>query len=585
MNLLHNDLKVELGKLIQSAIKSLGHELPLADIYSAIGSTPNIKVGHLAFPAFSLAKVMRKGPPIIAKEIAENFPENDLVAVVQPAGPYLNFTLKLEAFGDLVCSQILDGSFFTKQLTEKPPKTMIEYSQPNTHKELHVGHMRNLALGDSLIRMHRYCGYDIVSATFPGDVGTHVAKCLWYLKHVNQEPVPVENKGAWLGTMYSAGSILLNEQLGTDKEAGNRAILTEILKQLEAGEGEYYDLWKETRQWSVDLMNEVYEWAGVQFDVWYWENDVDADSVKYARENYEKGFFKESNGSIGVDLSEYNLNYAMVLKSDGNGLYLTKDLELARRKFQDHGIEKSVYIVDVRQEDHFKQVFKILELLGFEQAKDCYHLKYDFVTLPEGAMSSRDGNIVPIMELIQRMESAVYEEYLKAQVEKAEMTLEEARKIAATVAKGAIKYGMVKIDTQKKIVFNMEEWIKISGNSGPYQQYVCARISSLLRKQGYEPEGQIDWSLLSHPSEIELLIKVSGFNDAMLAATRKYQTNQVTNFLYDLSKTLNGFYSEINIRDTEDPVLKNTRMALLDVVGKVEAQGLALLGIDVPVKM
>lgn len=585
MNLLHNDLKVELGKLIQSAIKSLGHELALADIYSAIGATPNIKVGHLAFPAFSLAKVMRKGPPIIAKEIAENFPENDLVAVVQAAGPYLNFTLKLEAFGSLVCSQILDGSFFTKKLTEKPPKTMIEYSQPNTHKELHVGHMRNLALGDSLIRMHRYCGYDIVSATFPGDVGTHVAKCLWYLKHVNKEPIPTENKGAWLGTMYSAGSILLNEELGTDKEAGNRAILTEILKQLEAGEGEYYDLWKETRQWSVDLMNEVYEWAGVQFDVWYWENDVDADSVKYARENYQKGFFKESDGSIGVDLSEYNLNYAMVLKSDGNGLYLTKDLELARRKFQDHGIEKSVYIVDVRQEDHFKQVFKILELLGFEQAKDCYHLKYDFVTLPEGAMSSRKGNIVPIMELIQRMESAIYEEYLKAQVEKEEMTSKEAKEIAAIVAKGAIKYGMVKIDTQKKIVFNMEEWIKISGNSGPYQQYVCARISSLLRKQGYEPTGQIDWSLLSHPSEIELLIKVSGFNDAMLAATRKYQTNQVTNFLYDLSKTLNGFYSEINIRNTEDPVLKNTRMALLDVVSKVEAQGLALLGIDVPVKM
>ena len=165
------------------------------------------------------------------------------------------------------------------------------------------------------------------------------------------------------------------------------------------------------------------------------------------------------------------------------------------------------------------------------------------------------------------------------------MSHEEAVEIASVVAKGAIKYGMVKIDTQKEIVFNMEEWIQISGNSGPYQQYVCARINRLLDKQGYDPAGQIDWDLLVHPSEITLLIKVSGFNDAMLSATRKYQTNQVTNYLYDLSKSLNSFYNDINIRDTEDPVLKNTRMALLDVVRKVESQGLALLGIGVPEKM
>ncbi len=585
MNLLHNDLKVELGNLIRSAIEKLGFDIPLADIYQAIGPTPNIEAGHFAFPAFSLAKVMRKGPPIIAKEIAENIPENDLIAEVKAAGPYLNFNLQTAAFGRLVCTPILDGSYFHKPMVQDPPKTMIEYSQPNTHKELHVGHMRNMALGDALIRMHRYCGYDIVSCTFPGDVGTHVAKCLWYMKHVNTDPVPAEGKGAWLGQMYSNGSLLLEDIEGTEQEAEARVIMTEILKQLEAKEGEYYDLWKETRQWSVDLMHQVYDWAGVKFDVWYWENDVDADSVKYARENYEKGFFKESKGAIGIDLEEYNLGFAMVLKGDGNGLYLTKDLELARRKFQDHGIEKSIYIVDKRQERHFQQVFKILELLGFEQAKDCYHLKYDFVRLPAGPMSSREGTIVPIMELIERMEGEILSEYLNPQVEKGEMSEEEAKEIAAVVAKGAIKYGMVKIDTQKEIVFSMEEWIKISGNSGPYQQYVCARITRLLEKQGYAPNGEIDWSLLVHAAEIDLLIKASGFNDAMLNATRKYQTNQVTNYLYDLSKSLNSFYNDINVKETEDPVLKNTRMALLEVVRKVESQGLALLGIGIPEKM
>ncbi len=585
MNLLHNDIKVELGDIIRSTIEELGFNISMADIYHAIGRTPNIESGHFAFPAFSLAKVMRKGPPVIAKMIAEKIPENDLIAEINTVGPYMNFSLKTEAFGRLVCNPILGGSYFQKPMIQDSPRTMIEYSQPNTHKELHVGHMRNIALGDALIRMHRYCGYEIVSSTFPGDVGTHVAKCLWYMKHVNTEPIPTKGKGAWLGQMYSNGALLLNDIKGTEQEAEAREIMTEILKQLEVKEGEYFDIWKETRQWSVDLMHQVYDWAGVKFDVWYWESDVDADSVKFALEHYNKGFFKKSKGAVGIDLEKYNLGFAMVLKGDGSGLYLTKDLELARRKFQDYGIEKNIYIVDKRQERHFKQVFKILELLGFEQAKNCFHLKYDFVRLPTGPMSSREGTIIPIMKLIARMEGEIYGEYLKSQVDNSEISESEAREIASVVAKGAIKYGMVKIDTQKEIIFNLEEWIKISGNSGPYQQYVCARISRLLEKQGYDPNGEIDWSLLVHPAEIELLIKVSGFNDAMLSATQKYQPNQVTNYLYDLSKSLNVFYNDVNIKDTEDSVLKNTRMALLEVIWKVESRGLALLGIEIPKKM
>lgn len=583
--LLHNDLKVELGTLIQSALQKQGHEVPLEDIYKAISASPKIDVGHLAYPTFGLSKLLREKPPLIAKGIVDHFPENDLVQEINQAGPYLNFKLSTGAIGSMVCEPILDGRFFQKALTDETPKTMVEYSQPNTHKELHVGHMRNLALGESLILLHRYCGYEIVSATFPGDVGTHVAKCLWYMKFVNTETAPETRKGVWLGKMYARASLLLEDLKGTEEETAAKAIMTTILKQLEAGAGEYFDLWKETRAWSIAQMEEVYDWAGVEFDAWYWESTVDADSVKYAKENYEKGFFSESKGAIGIDLEEYHLGYAIVLKSDGNGAYLTKDLELARRKFQENGIEKSVYVVDKRQEQHFKQVFKILELMGFEQAENCHHLKYDYVELPDGPMSSRKGNIVPIMTLIEGMEAAIYENFLQAQIEKGEMKEAEAREIAAIVAKGAIKYGMVKIDTQKKIVFDLEQWIQISGNSGPYQQYVVARINSLLKKQGYEPEGQIDWSLLSLSSEIDLLIKVSVFNDAVLNATQKYQTNQVTNYLYDLSKSLNGFYNDVNIRDTEDPVLKNTRMALLDVVRKVETQGLALLGIAVPEKM
>lgn len=585
MNLLHNALKLEIAKLILPALQDLGADSSLEDIYGHLGPSPKIELGHFAFPCFPFAKVLRKGPPIIAKEIAERLPENSIIEKAAPAGPYLNFSLSMAAFGRHVVEAINSGEFFQRSLTEATPKTMIEYSQPNTHKVLHVGHMRNLALGDALIRMHRYCGYDIVSATFPGDVGTHVAKALWYLKHKNTAPIPETNKGAWLGKMYSAASILLEDEKGTEKEAENRAQLTTILKQLEAQEGEYYDLWVETRQWSIDLMQEVYAWANVSFDAWYWESDVDAVSVAYARKMYEEGKFVESEGAVGMDLEEEGLGFAMALKSDGTGLYLTKDVELARRKFEEYGIEKSVYIVDKRQERHFRQVFKVLEKLGFEQAKDCYHLKYDYVKLPSGPMSSREGNIVPIMDLVEEMQRAVYLDHLHKSVGLGVLEKDEANEIAEMVAKGAVKYGMVKIDTQKPIVFVMEEWIQISGNSGPYQQYVCARINSLLAKQGYQADGAKDWSLLKEVSEAALLTKLAEFNDAVLSATQKFQPNMLTNYLYDLGKTLNGFYNDISIRDTEDPVLKNTRMALLDAVRRTVAQGLGLLGIPVPERM
>lgn len=585
MNLLHNDIKRELAGILQTALQAVGLEESIEKLYNQLGQAPDIKMGHLAFPCFQYAKQLRKGPPLIAKEIAENLPANDLIEQARPTGPYLNFSLTLEAWGKFVAQPILSGAFFSKELTENSPKTMVEYSQPNTHKELHVGHMRNLALGDAVIKMHRYCGYDIISATFPGDVGTHVAKCLWYMKDITEEEVPEENKGVWLGHQYVNASRMMKEIEGTPAETTAKSRQTEILKQLEEGEGEFYDLWKETREWSIAEMKKAYDWADVTFDAWYWESDVDAQSVAYARKLFAEGKLSESKGAIGMDLEEEKLGFAMALKSDGTGLYLTKDMELARRKFEDFGIEKSVYIVDKRQERHFKQVFKVLEKLGFEQAKNCYHLKYDYVEGKTGTFSSRDGNAVPLMDLIVEMEKAIYNSHQGKLVEEGKMEEAEARLVSETVAKGAIKYGMVKIDTQKKIVFDMDEWIRISGNSGPYQQYVCARINSLLAKQGYQADGPVNWASLHEDAEVALLVKASEYNDVVLNATQKFQTHLLTNYLYDLSKALNGFYNDISIRDTENEVLKNTRMALLKMVERLVNHGLSLLGIQVPDRM
>lgn len=578
----HDAVRLLATQKISEAIQKMGQNLSEDEIYKALVEPPQSDMGDLAFGCFTLAKALKKGPPQIAAEIAQNFSEHPYISKVQAAGPYLNLKFSAAFHGEAVISPILDGSFFKKQLIESSPKTMIEYSQPNTHKELHVGHMRNLCLGDAVVRLLRYSGRQIVSSTFPGDMGTHVAKCLWYMKKHNQVPVPEIGKGEWLGGMYSKANLLLEDQVGTPQEEINRQELTEILRQLESQNGPYFELWKETREWSIELMKRVYKWANVEFDEWYFESDMDSASTAWVKQLHAEGKLEKSDGAIGMNLEAENLGFCMLLKSDGNGLYATKDLLLAKHKFQDVHIEKSVYIVDMRQALHFKQVFKVLEKLGFEQAKNCFHLQYNYVELPDGAMSSRKGNIVPLTELVHRMEDHVKTTYLVRY--KNEWPIEEIDLIAGQVAKGAIFYGMLRMDTNKKIVFDMDEWLKLDGESGPFIQYSYARIASLGRKFQSSNKA-IDWNVLNHISERQLMQSLFSFNSSVAMAAENFKPSAICTYLYDLAKKFNVFYHECPIGTEKDETLREARLALSAAVGAVLKQGLSLLGMPAPEKM
>ena len=386
---------------------------------------------------------------------------------------------------------------------------------------------------------------------------------------------------------------------------------------------------KETRQWSIDLMNEVYQWCDIRFDHWYWESDVDSDSVKTIKKYFAEGKLVESEGAIGMDLSAENLGFCVLLKSDGNGLYSTKDIELARRKFVEHSIERSVYVVDMRQALHFKQVFASLKRLGFKEADQCFHLQYNFVELPDGAMSSRKGNIVPLIQLVSQMEAHVKENYLSRYG--TEWTQDEINTTASTIAKGAIKYGMLKMDPNKKIVFDMAEWLKLDGDSGPYIQYAYARIQSILRKLKKQPHSAQLQSLmqknigeqlpkevshqlsqplitspistsarhsilekdsvsvsgqhLKHPVELQLMVLLSQLNAQVAQAVESYRSNGLCNYLYEVSKLFSQFYHECSIGHAESEALKQDRLALAMATARVLKEGLALLGIPVPEKM
>lgn len=581
MFLQHDPFRQELAQVLSTAIeKTFSLNFPASKLYPLFAATPSKDAGDLAFPLFPIAKEAKTNPAQAAKTLEGAIGTlPGFIKKVQAAGPYLNFFFDFNAVGNRLIPEIVSGAAFKRKLTEKAPRSMIEYSQPNTHKELHVGHMRNLCLGDSLIRLHRYCGFDIVASTFPGDVGTHVAKCLWYLKFHNKEPVPATRKGAWLGRMYSTAHNKLEDEKGTPQEEKNREQLTLILKQLEQKQGEFYDLWKETREWSVQLMKEVYDWAQVHFDVWYWESEVDSASVKLVREYQQKGLFKEDQGAVGIDLSDHKLGFCLLIKSDGNGLYATKDIELARRKFQENHIEKNIYVVDKRQEHHFKQVFKVLELMGFENASKCYHLQYDMVELPDGAMSSRKGNIVPLQALIDNMVKLIKDQYLNRYEN--EWGAELTEKTAQTVARGAIKYGMTRVDPGKKIVFDLQEWLKLDGESGPYTQYAFARINSMLLKLGAPTVQEIH---ADTRQEQDLIAQLMTFNLVVQQATEQYRPSALTAYLYDLSRAYNSFYAECPVGSAPEPV-RSSRLLLSKATAETLKQGLALLGIEAPEKM
>ena len=586
---LHNKIYLSIASSIKNSIDSgFDLDVELDEIYELFSTPPNDKLGQIAFPCFSFSKTLRMGPPQISAKIAEGLKSsnNPYIKKINPTGPYLNFELNISELGKNVFSEILSGEFFKKQLLKDPPATLLEYSQPNTHKELHVGHMRNLCLGNTLSNLYKYTGHNFYGVTYPGDVGTHVAKCLWYLKKFSPEkPKNDEDKGSWLGNLYSTAHNKLESERGTETEESNRAELTKILKEIESGQGEYFDLWTETRVWSLDLMKKLYSWAGVEFDRWYFESEMDSPSVDLIKKYFDEGKLTKDQGAIGMDLSEDKLGFCLLLKSDGNGLYATKDVLLAQEKFKEFNIQKNLYIVDVRQSLHFKQVFKVLEKVGFEQAQSCHHIDYEFVEVPDGAMSSRKGNIVPLMDLIKNMEDTITKNYLEKY--RGDWSDEEISSTAKDIANGAIKYGMVRMDNNRKIVFEMNEWLKLDGESGPYLQYVYARINSLCNKLEFEKVNvaSIDWGALEKNQEVKLAYQLTKFNDIVVDACLNHKTPLLTSYLYDTCKLFNSFYAECSVANAETPNLKNARLAISKATAETVKYGLSLLGVNSPQRM
>lgn len=556
------------------------------DLYQFLEKPPAGKLGDYALPCFRFAKVLGMKPQEIPSKLVQYIDvdrSNGWLERAEPTGPFLNLFVKKSKLTDFVLEQVLTGQLF-EQFTAQSEKTMVEFSQPNTHKSLHVGHVRNMALGDSLCRLFRYCGYQVTPVNYLGDEGTHIAKCLWYLRSENLTP-PEANRGEWLGSMYAAANTKLKSGNAEEQEAWNGEI-SDILRAIESKAGDIYEQWKITRSWSLAMFEEAYKWFDINFDYDFFESDVSEESQKLVDEYLARGVFVESDGAIGIDLSEDNLGFMILRKRDGNTLYATKDLALARRKFQEFGVDRSIYVVGQEQTLHFKQVFKCLERMGFEKAENCFHLSYGLVRVPEGKMSSREGTVVSFQSLIAN----VFQELslLLAKYE-SEWDEEQIADVRHKLAVGAIKYGMLGTDPVKDVVYNAADWVSFEGNSGPYLMYSYVRTQSILRKaasEGVVPSADLRLpDELEHPVEHELIRMLYDFNEMVSIALAQYKPSLLCHRLYELCKCYNRFYAQVSVLKAETPELKQARINLLAAFSQVLYKGLFLVGMTPPERM
>jgi arginyl-tRNA synthetase len=523
--------------------------------------------------------------PFRAQEIAEAVLK-DLDTItgfirIEAQNGYLNLYMDPAEYAQRVIDIVLEqGDAFGKGEPEKQ-RVMVEYSQPNTHKAFHVGHLRNVILGGAMSNILEFAGYDTVRANYIGDIGWHVIQWLWcYLRfHAGEEPEG--DRTRWMQDIYAEASQLVEDNRELEAEA------REVFARWERGDSELNDLWKKTRQWSLEGFNEIYDILGEKFDVFFYESEVEKPGKKLVEDLIKKGLAvdeRSTGGPVVVKLDELlglekeTYRVLVILRSDGTSLYATKDIPLAIKKFKEWQIDKSIYVIDVRQSLYLKQIFKLLEIMGFKQAKECYHLSYEIVNLPgDVTISSREGTIVMFDDLIHEAFKRAYEI-----VEEKNPTLSESQKeeIAQIVALGAIKYPMLAVDNNKVAVFDWERALDFEGQAAPYIQYAHVRANSILNKAGAIPDPVPPKHELE-AQEISLLDHLSRFPDEVKRSAGDYKPLTIANYAYDLSKTFTDFYQHCPVLKADQDV-RGFRLRLTAATKQTLANSLRLLGITAP---
>ncbi len=635
MNVFTQEIKKLLGHHLnlmweKHPSKPVTYNLDLeASIEHALSTPPQPDMGDYAFPCFVMSKKITLTPAEIAKQLAESVAEQlaksvadeelkPLIKKVQAQGAYLNIWVDKEIMVQESIPKALDGSLFKPKELE-PQKIVVEYSQPNTHKGFHVGHMRNVALGDCLVRLLKQQGHEVIAASYYGDMGTHVARCLWMMKNCQElapqlatkKPNPSYHmRSEWLGECYTAACQYLQQADSPEQQRCQQEI-GKLLKDLEAGEASIRKNWKMTREWSLGSFREIYEWLDVRFDKEYYESDMGEEGKRLINKYLEEGKLIRSEGAIGIDLdegsSQQKLGFLMFLKSDGNTLYATKDLALAKTKFNDYDMDISIYVVGDEQSFYFRQLFAAFLKLEISASpydfskrvpnvsqsikraiKYCTydHLSYGLVTLPDGKMSSRAGNVVLFSKLRAAMTEYILRNYLDNR--QGEWTEEEILETTRRISTAAIRYQMVKQDPLKPIVFRLDPWLVSEGDTGVYLCYAMVRMNSLLQKaaqKGIYPDPAADFQTLTDPLEHILIRHIHDLPSITHKAAERLKPSLLANAIFQFAKDFHRFYTVLPILRAEVPKLQTARLTLVKAARETLVHGLNLLGITSPERM
>jgi len=539
--------------------------------------------------------------PLRAQEIASNIAGKIGIlpgfSRVEAIKGYLNLYFLPGDFCQKVVDNVLVQGNDYGRGNPKTERVMVEYVQPNTHHSFHIGHYRNAILGEVLARLVEFAGFETIRASYPGDIGLGVITVIWiYQKfYSGQEPVDIHERGQWLLKLYVEATQLLEPKEGETKEERMRresydAERRDLYRRWDAGDPEIRSLWLKTRGWSLEELNDILKMLNIHIDVWFYESEVDEPAKHIVDELIQLGIADDErpegavivriDEKLGLKKEKYRTN--VILRSDGTTLYLTKDLALGKEKFEKYHVDRSIYVIDVRQSLHLQQTYKILELWGFKQAKKCYHLGHGVVNLPEGAMSARRGRVVLFKEVADEAIRRVLNEI---QQKNPELPMEQRMIVAQQVGLGAMAYAMLSVDNLKDIVFDIEEALSFDGRTGAYIQNAYVRANSILRKAGGMPSEEVpfEYELTSH--EVELIDLISRFPDTVEQSAQEYRPLVVANYAYDLANIFHSFYHSVPVIQAESAEIQAARLRLVAAARQVLENALRLLVIQAPEAM
>lgn len=569
--------KIIMLSVLDNLKQQISKELKLKE--ANFSYPPNSNLGDLSLACFDLAKNQKKNPAELAIELAASLGIKKSLKKyfreIKAVGPYLNFFINSEYLASGVISSIKRAkNRYGSNEIGRGRKIMIEYSNGNTHKAYHVGHLRNIAYGDSVTNLLSASGYNSIPVSYINDFGIHVAKTLWNWQRNKKYAASTEDKGYLLGKCYSDASQILKDQPEYKEE------VVKIMKAIESREGESYTLWQETRDWSIKYFDSIYSELGIKFDHIFYESEFIATGLKLVADLIKSGHLVKSEGAIIANLEEYKLGVLPVIRTDGTALYPVGDLALAQEKFNKYHVDESIYIVDIRQSLYFQQLAKIFELIGYQQK--IKHLSYDFVTLPEGMMSSRSGNIIIYEELKTKILEKLIIETKKRHDD---WTNDRIRQVAWNLTVSTIKFEMLKVSADKIITFNFEDALRFDGYTAIYLQYGYARLKSIVRRETFSLfSSRVNFNELREIKEKELLIKIARYPELIKLAGEKYNPSEVAKYLFELVQLFNDYYHGVNILKAE-PKLRRARLALIKVVAQVLNNGFNILGLKVVEEM